>query len=212
MLRRYVHLKSYAVQCFNTSPSLRALKTILCAVLSRSVVSDSMQLLKLRPTRILCPWDSPGKNTGVGCYALLQGDLPNPGIKPTSLVSPTLAGGFFATHATWEALWVCCYHLTRDLMWTDGIPGSVPAPLKPRRTRHSLVSRPPSSVCWLPLLPQVVTHAFCSHVAEPKQEGQCWDKGLSLTLSAVLLRRKFFIFPVCQQENLFSIPSKKQGQ
>ena len=26
--------------------------------------------------------DSPGKNTGVGCHALLQGDLPNPGTKP----------------------------------------------------------------------------------------------------------------------------------
>ena len=23
--------------------------------------------------RLLCPWDSPGKNTGVGCHALLQG-------------------------------------------------------------------------------------------------------------------------------------------
>ena len=28
--------------------------------------------------------DSPGKNTGVGCHALLQGDLPNPGIEPRS--------------------------------------------------------------------------------------------------------------------------------
>ena len=27
----------------------------------------------LLPARLLCPWDSPGKNTGVGCYALLQG-------------------------------------------------------------------------------------------------------------------------------------------
>ena len=27
----------------------------------------------LEPTRLPCPWDSPGKNTGVGCYALLQG-------------------------------------------------------------------------------------------------------------------------------------------
>ena len=27
----------------------------------------------LQPTRLLCPWDSPGKNTGVGCHALLQG-------------------------------------------------------------------------------------------------------------------------------------------
>ena len=32
-----------------------------------------------------------------------QGDLPNPGIKPTSLASPTLAGGFFATSTAWEA-------------------------------------------------------------------------------------------------------------
>jgi len=31
------------------------------------------------------------------------GDLPEPGIKPTSLASPTLAGGFFTTSATWEA-------------------------------------------------------------------------------------------------------------
>ena len=31
------------------------------------------------------------------------GDLPDPGIKPVSLVSPALAGGFFTTSATWEA-------------------------------------------------------------------------------------------------------------
>ena len=31
------------------------------------------------------PWDSPGQNTGVGSLSLLQGDLPNPGIEPTSL-------------------------------------------------------------------------------------------------------------------------------
>ena len=24
------------------------------------------------PARLICPWDSPGKNTGVGCHALLQ--------------------------------------------------------------------------------------------------------------------------------------------
>ena len=35
-------------------------------------------------TRLLCPWDSPGKNIGVGCRALLQGNLPNPGIGPES--------------------------------------------------------------------------------------------------------------------------------
>ena len=30
------------------------------------------------------PWDSPGKNTAVGCHFLLQGNLPNPGIEPKS--------------------------------------------------------------------------------------------------------------------------------
>ena len=32
------------------------------------------------------------------------GDLPDPGVKPTSLTSPALAGGFFTISATWEAL------------------------------------------------------------------------------------------------------------
>ena len=40
------------------------------------------------------------QDTGMGCYALLQGNLPNPGIEP---VFPELAGGFFTTGATWEA-------------------------------------------------------------------------------------------------------------
>ena len=32
------------------------------------------------------------------------GDLPDPGIKPLSLASPALAGGFFITHTTWKAI------------------------------------------------------------------------------------------------------------
>ena len=38
--------------------------------------------------------------SGLPCPS--PGDLLDPGIKPTSLVSPTLAGGFFNTSATWE--------------------------------------------------------------------------------------------------------------
>ena len=37
-----------------------------------SVVSDSVQPHRQQPTRLLCPWDSPGKNTGMGCHFLLQ--------------------------------------------------------------------------------------------------------------------------------------------
>ena len=38
------------------------------------------------------------------------GDLPNPGIEPMSLMSPELAGGFFTTSTTWEALGPCIGH------------------------------------------------------------------------------------------------------
>ena len=31
----------------------------------------------MQPARLLCPWDFPGKNTGVGCHFLLQGNFPN---------------------------------------------------------------------------------------------------------------------------------------
>ena len=41
-----------------------------------SVMSDSLQPYGLQPTRLLCPWDSPGKSTRVGCHALLQGIFP----------------------------------------------------------------------------------------------------------------------------------------
>ena len=36
-------------------------------------MSDSLWPHKLWPTRLLCPWDSPGKNPAVGCHVLLQG-------------------------------------------------------------------------------------------------------------------------------------------
>ena len=42
---------------------------------SCSVVSDSSRPCELQPTRLLHPWDFPGKSTGVRCYCLLrQGD------------------------------------------------------------------------------------------------------------------------------------------
>ena len=35
-------------------------------------MSDSVRIQRRQPTRLPCPWDSPGKNTGVGCHFLLQ--------------------------------------------------------------------------------------------------------------------------------------------
>ena len=53
-----------------------------CSVLSHSVMSKSLQPHRLQPGRLLCPWDSPGKNTGVGCHALLQDVFPTQGSNP----------------------------------------------------------------------------------------------------------------------------------
>ena len=50
--------------------------------------------------RLLCPWDSLGKNTGVGCHFLLEGIFLTQGLNPESAA---LVGGFFTTSPTREA-------------------------------------------------------------------------------------------------------------
>ena len=46
--------------------------------------------------------DSPGKDTGVGCHALVQGIVPIQGLN-SRLISPAMAGGFFTTSTNWDA-------------------------------------------------------------------------------------------------------------
>ena len=53
----------------------------------------------LQPARLLCPWDSPGKNTGVGCHFLLQGIFLTQGLNPVSF----FAGRSFTNWALREA-------------------------------------------------------------------------------------------------------------
>ena len=45
------------------------------------------------------------------------GDFPNPGIEPTPLMSPALAGGFFTTSATWEVLFALICALKLDMIF-----------------------------------------------------------------------------------------------
>ena len=45
---------------------------------------------ELQPARLLCPWDLPGKNTGVGCHSLLQGIFPTQGLNPFEPSNPGL--------------------------------------------------------------------------------------------------------------------------
>ena len=46
---------------------------------SHSVASDSLGPHRLKPARLLCLFNFPGKNSGVGCYSLLQGIFPTQG-------------------------------------------------------------------------------------------------------------------------------------
>ena len=56
-----------------------------CVCSVAPVVSDSLWAYGLWPARLLCPWDSPGKNTGVACHALLQGIFLTQGSNPCLL-------------------------------------------------------------------------------------------------------------------------------
>ena len=68
-------------------------------------------------------WDSPGKNTRVGCYALLQEDLPDPEMEPAYLTSLALPDELFTTTATWEAL-IGQFHPKSPWRW-PAIPRSL---------------------------------------------------------------------------------------
>ena len=49
---------------------------ITYTLFSHSAVPNSLWPHGLQPARLLCPWDSPGNNTGVGCHSLVQGIFP----------------------------------------------------------------------------------------------------------------------------------------
>ena len=51
--------------------------------------------------RLFCPWDSPGKNTGVGYHALLQGIFPTQGLYPRLLCLLHWQAGFLDQGVSW---------------------------------------------------------------------------------------------------------------
>ena len=63
------------------------------------VILDCLWPCGVQPTSLLCPWDFPGKNTGVGSISSSL-DLPDSGTEPAS---PEFAGRFFTTEpqASW---------------------------------------------------------------------------------------------------------------
>ena len=95
---------SYGMVCHQepSLPELRHSFSKILGILELIVHAVTQSCLTLcgpmdySPARLLCPWNFPGKYTGVGAFPT-SGDLPNPGIEPKSLASPALAGRFFTT-------------------------------------------------------------------------------------------------------------------
>ena len=85
-----------------------------------SLVTKSCPTLQpygLQPTRLFCPWDFSGKNTGVGCHFLLQGSFPTQGSKPSFLhcrLSPSLQADSLLTEP--PVMNVKCLALFRNFM------------------------------------------------------------------------------------------------
>ena len=56
-------------QTGSTALQMDSLPTEICG---KPVVSNSVQPYELQPARLLCPWDYPGKDTGMGCHFLFH--------------------------------------------------------------------------------------------------------------------------------------------
>ena len=73
------------IRCLTRAPSELAhlwRNYLLLPSFGHKVGSDYLRPHQLQPTRLLCPWDIPGKNTGAGCHSLLQGIFPTQELNP----------------------------------------------------------------------------------------------------------------------------------
>ena len=108
ILSSHIHLLSkdtmefkkttFPIKLINTYSWIKESSEVVCV--SHSFVSDTLRLHGLQSTRLLCPWNSLGKNTGVRCHSLLQGIFPTQGLNPGFCIT----GRFFIFWATREVV------------------------------------------------------------------------------------------------------------
>ena len=88
-----------------------------CCLAAKECLTTLLRPHGLQPTSLLCPWDSPGKNTGVDCHFLLQGIFLTQGSNPCLL---HLVGEFSAEppgKTTPEITAFKCWQRRTDLIW-----------------------------------------------------------------------------------------------
>ena len=76
------HMQTTAQEPKVTTEEFRSTASWIALTCVCSVMSDSLQPHGLQSIRLLCPWDFPDKNTGVGCHFLLQGIFLTQGLNP----------------------------------------------------------------------------------------------------------------------------------
>ena len=124
-------------------------------VLSHSVVSYFLWPRGLYPIRLLCPWNSPGKNTGVGCHALLQGIFPTQGSNPGLSHCKQILFFFSFIFISWRLITLqYCSGFCHTLTWISHGFTCVPHPeplshLPPHRITLGLPSAPALSTCLM---------------------------------------------------------------
>ena len=82
----------FSTKHFNSKLKLKCvkrehmLKSVRCCFVVDKLCPTLLWPCGLQPARLLCPWDSPGKNTRVGCHFLLQGIFLTQGLNPCLLL------------------------------------------------------------------------------------------------------------------------------
>ena len=131
LLLRQISLECHPLESFgDIHHAARQLKSLrkfyrkisLLSMFSCSVMFNSFATPWTQPASLLCPWDSPGKNTGVVCHFLLQRIFPTQGSNPRLMHWIALqADSLLLSHQrSSEKYWVGLKHSFRffyNILW-----------------------------------------------------------------------------------------------
>ena len=151
-----------------------------------SVVNDFLLFHRLSPTRLLCPWNSPGNNTRVGCHSLLQGIFlthgANPGLlhcrqilyywatrEPPSFKLPVCISSVQALSHVWlfVTLWTAARQVSLSIINSQ----SPPKPMSIESmtpSNHLILCRPLLLLPWIFSSLRVFSNESALHIRWPK--------------------------------------------
>ena len=79
---------------------------------SRSVMSDSLRPHGLQPTKLLCPWEFPGKSSGVGCHCLLRIEVLTTSNSPKTWLQQEWTIKWCSINVSFYHWWMCIILIT----------------------------------------------------------------------------------------------------